>query len=423
MDWLYQLGLLLTFLVLSAFFSGSEVAFFSIKSKNLKEDFKSSKIILRYVGNLIAFPRRLLITILVGNTLANVAASIVSVSLALKIASLYQIEVNLILTIQIILITIIVLIFCELLPKVFASKHPQLTVKLVVIPLYLINTLIYPVSELITELIRVTFSKLKFDKAKTAITEKEISDLAELGHERGTLEEDEQEIITSFVEFKSVIVAEVMTPRVDIVAVPYDISHEELIQIINNCGYSRFPVYKESLDRVIGIVHAKDLLQYLQNISFTKVETLNKITRECLFVPERKKISEMLKEFQHKKMHSAIVVDEFGGTSGLITLEDIIEEIIGEIWDEHDPEEDAVNIISPDKISVMGKVTVNELNEMIGQNLIPSSDDYDTVAGLVISKAGDIPKEGYSFQINNYKLTVKEVLKKRIKRIEIDKLN
>ena len=422
-EWLNQLFLLLSFLIFSAFFSGSEVAFFSLKQKNLSEDFKSSKLILRHINNLLDYPRRLLVTILVGNTIANVAASIVSVSLALEIAEINLIKVNVALTIQIILITIVVLIFCELLPKVFASKHPQLTAKLVVIPLYLISTIIYPISEFVTELIRLTFSKLKFDQSKTAITEKEISDLAELGHERGTLEEDEQEIITSFVEFKSVLVGEVMTPRVDIVAVPFDIRNDELVDIINESGYSRFPVFKENLDKIIGMVHAKDLLQFLQKKTFTEELTLSEITREVLFVPERKKISEMLKEFQQKKMHSAIVVDEFGGTSGLITLEDIIEEIIGEIWDEHDSQEDVVKIVSPDKISVLGKVSVTEVNELIAKNIIPESDDYDTIAGLIINKAGDIPREGYSFEMNNYKFTVKEVLKKRIKRIEIDKLS
>ncbi|MDZ7624028.1 MAG: hemolysin family protein [Ignavibacteriaceae bacterium] len=422
-DWLNQVILLIVLLLLSAFFSGSEVAFFSVKQKNLEEDFKSSKLISRYAGNLIAFPRRLLITILVGNTLANVAVSIVSVSLALEIAYLYNVTINLILTIQIVLVTIIILLFCELLPKVFASKHPNLTIRIIVLPLYLFSMIIYPVAELITEVIRLTFSKIKFDKSKSAITEKEISDLAELGHERGTLEEDEQEIISSFVEFKSVLVVEVMTPRVDIVAVPYNVSSEVLIETINKSGYSRFPVYKENLDKVIGIVHAKDFLPYLTNKSFIEVETISKITRDVLFVPERKKISDMLKEFQQKKMHLAVVVDEFGGTSGLITLEDIIEEIIGEIWDEHDPEEDAIKVISPEKISVLGKVPITDVNELIGLELFPASDDYDTIAGLIINQAGDIPKEGYSFNLNNYKLTVKEVLKKRIKRIELDKIS
>ena len=422
-DWLYQVVSLVLLLALSAFFSGSEVAFFSIKQKNFEEDFKSSLLISRYANNLIAFPRRLLVTILVGNTFANVATSIVSVSIALEIASLYDLKINVILTIQIILITIIILIFSELLPKVFASKHPHLAVKLTAVPLYLISTIVYPVSELITEIIRLTFSKLKFDKAKSAITEKELSDLADLGHERGTLEEDEHEIISSFVEFKSVLVAEVMTPRVDIVAVPFNSSNDEIIKIINDSGHSRFPIYKENLDHIIGIVHAKDLLSYLKNKSFIREQSLTKITRDVIFVPEIKKLSELLKEFQQKKIHSAIVVDEFGGTSGLITLEDIIEEIIGEIWDEHDPEEDSIKLISPEKISVLGKVQITEINEMIGKVIIPVSEDYETVAGLVINKAGDIPKVGYSFKLDNYKLTVKEVLKKRIKRVEIDKIS
>lgn len=422
-DWLYQILLLVVLLLLSVFFSASEVAFFSVKQKKLEEDFKSSKLIYRYASSLIAFPRRLLITILVGNTLANVAASIVSVSLALKIGSIYQIKVNVVLTIQIILITIIILLFCELLPKVFASKHTQLTIKLTTLPLYFFSTIIYPVSESITEIIKLTFSRFKFDKTKTAITEKEISDLAELGHERGTLEEDEQEIISSFVEFKSVLIVEVMIPRVDIIAIPYNISSEELTETINKSGYSRFPVYKENLDKIIGIVHVKDLLQYLTNKSFIQEETIRKITREVLFVPERKRISEMLKEFQQKKMHMAVAVDEFGGTSGLITLEDIIEEIIGEIWDEHDPEENAIKILTSEKISVLGKVAVTEVNELMGIEFIPSSEDYDTIAGLVINHSGDIPKEGYSFNIGDYKLTVKEVLKRRIKRIELDKLS
>ena len=398
-DSLYQVLLLVVLLLLSVFFSASEVAFFSVKQKKLEEDFKSSKLIYRYASSLIAFPRRLLITILVGNTLANVAASIVSVSIALEIANIYQFKVNVVLTVQIILITIVILLFCELLPKVFASKHPQFTIKLIAIPLYLFSTVIYPVSESITEIIKLTFSKFKFDKTKTAITEKEISDLAELGHERGTLEEDEQEIISSFVEFKSVLVVEVMIPRVDIIAIPYNISSEELTETINKSGYSRFPVYKENLDKIIGIVHVKDLLQYLTNKSFIQEETIRKITREVLFVPERKRISEMLKEFQQKKMHLAVVVDEFGGTSGLITLEDIIEEIIGEIWDEHDPEENAIKIISEERISVLGKVPITEVNEIMGLELIPSSEDYDTIAGLVINHSGDIPKEGYSFNL------------------------
>jgi CBS domain containing-hemolysin-like protein len=331
-------------------------------------------------------------------------------------------SVNLTLTIQILLLTILVLLFSELTPKVFASRHTILSVRLTVLPLYLFTIIFYPIAEAITEIIRLTFSKMKLDKSKTAITEKELSDLAELGHERGTLEEDEHEIITSFVQFKSVLVGEVMTPRVDIVAVSLDINFEDLIQTITKSGHSRFPAYKGSLDKIIGIIHAKDLLKFIKTQTFKKEETLNQLKREVIFVPERKKISEMLQEFQQKKMHIAIVVDEFGGTSGLITLEDVIEEIIGEIWDEHDQEESSIKIISENRFSVLGKVPISEINDVLGEALIPVSDDYDTAAGLIISHAGNIPKEGYTFRLNDYKFTVKEVLKKRIKKVEIEKV-
>lgn len=422
-DWIVQIILLFILLISSAFFSGSEIAFFSIKQKDLNADFKSANLIYRYANSLIAFPRRLLITVLVGNTIANVAASIVSVSIASKIAHLYRFNFNIVLAIQIILITVIILLFGELLPKIFASKHPKLTIKVTAIPLYLISTILYPVAELVTEIIKLSFSKIKIDKAKTAISEKEISDLAELGHERGTLEEDEQEIISSFVEFKSVLVAEVMIPRVDIVAIPFNVEYHEIFEAINNSGFSRLPIYDGNLDKIIGILHVKDLLSYLDEKSFIKEQTIKNITREVMFVPASKKISAMLREFQQKKMHLAIVVDEFGGTAGLITLEDIIEEIIGEIWDEHDPQENPIKILSPKKFSVLGKVSISNFNEIVGAEAIPEDKDYDTIAGLIISKAGEIPKEGYSIKINEFHLIVKEVLKKRIKRVDIEKLS
>ncbi|MCZ7612963.1 MAG: CBS domain-containing protein [Ignavibacteriaceae bacterium] len=255
------------------------------------------------------------------------------------------------------------------------------------------------------------------------MTEKEISYLAELGHERGTLENDEQQIISSFVDFKSVLVAEVMIPRVDIVAVPFNIDYDEIIKTINSSGFSRLPIYGGNLDRIHGVLHVKDLLRFLEDKSFIKEQTIKEITREVMFVPSSKKISDMLREFQQKQMHLAIVVDEFGGTAGLVTLEDIIEEIIGEIWDEHDPQENSVKLLSENKFSVLGKVPISDFNEIIGMNAIPESDDYDTIAGLIISKAGEVPKEGYFIKLNEYKLTVKEVLKKRIKKIEIEKLS
>ncbi|MBT8383475.1 MAG: hemolysin family protein [Ignavibacteria bacterium] len=408
-------------LILSAFFSGSEVAFFSLKQKKIEDAFRDSKLILRYANNLINAPRRLLVVILIGNTITNVAASIVAVAIALEIAAQNSISINLILTIQIVLLTLIILLFSELVPKVFASKHPLLVMKITAIPLYLFSIVIYPIAESLTELIRFTTARITLDKSKTAITEKELADLAEISHERGTIEEEEQEIITSFVEFKSVLVSEVMTPRVDMTAVADNLTFDKLIETITKSGHSRIPVYKENLDTIIGIIYAKDLLSYLGDEDSVVNESPANLVRQVIFVPERKKINEMLHEFQEKKTHIAIVVDEYGGTAGLVTLEDIIEEVVGEIWDEYDEEEDAIQIISPNKFLVLGKVSVEDFNTKVGYEIIPNSEEYDTIGGLIFHQAGSIPKEGFSIEIENLKLSVKEVLKKRIKRVEIEK--
>ncbi|MBT8392603.1 MAG: HlyC/CorC family transporter [Ignavibacteriaceae bacterium] len=408
-------------LILSAFFSGSEVAFFSLKQKKIEDAFRDSKLILRYANNLINAPRRLLVVILIGNTITNVAASIVAVAIALEIAAQNSISINLILTIQIVLLTLIILLFSELVPKLFASKHPLLVMKITAIPLYLFSIVIYPIAESLTELIRFTTARITLDKSKTAITEKELADLAEISHERGTIEEEEQEIITSFVEFKSVLVSEVMTPRVDMTAVADNLTFDKLIETITKSGHSRIPVYKENLDTIIGIIYAKDLLSYLGDEDSVVNESPANLVRQVIFVPERKKINEMLHEFQEKKTHIAIVVDEYGGTAGLVTLEDIIEEVVGEIWDEYDEEEDAIQIISPNKFLVLGKVSVEDFNTKVGYEIIPNSEEYDTIGGLIFHQAGSIPKEGFSIEIENLKLSVKEVLKKRIKRVEIEK--
>jgi CBS domain containing-hemolysin-like protein len=422
-EWSLKIFLLVILLIFSAFFSASEVAFFSFKQKRIEDVFRSSKLILRYTINLISAPRRLLVAILIGNTIANVAASIVAVTIAIEIAAINNLSLNFVLTLQIIILTLIILLFSELVPKVFAARYPQIVIRIAAVPLYFFSILIYPVAEILTETIRFTTSRIKLDKAKSAITEKEITELAEISQERGTIEEEEQEIIASFVEFKSVLVGEVMTPRVDIIAVPVNLNFDSLIKTITESGHSRIPVYKENLDTITGIIYAKDLISYLGKEDRAPEDLLLKLARPVIYVPEGKKISEMLHEFQEKKTHMAIVVDEYGGTAGLITLEDIIEEVVGEIWDEYDQEEDAVKIISPNKYLVLGKVLVEDFNDKVGQEVIQISQDYDTIGGLIFHHSGSIPKEGEVVEMGNLRLTVKEILKKRIKRVEIEKID
>ena len=421
-DWQLNLVILFFLFLLSAFFSGSEVALFSLDRKKIKTDLEANPLVSRYLLYLLEYPRRLLVTVLLGNTIVNVAASIIAVSLALDYAANSSIPKDIILTVQIIALTIFVILFGELTPKVWASKNPVGFSKTVAVPLYWASILIFPVAELLTEMIRLVISKIKLDKAKMAILPEEIPDLADLGHERGTLVEEEHGLIQSIVEFRSVTTQEVMTPRVDIISVSIDFSFEEIINVITNSGHSRIPVFKEDLDEIIGIIYAKDLLPYVRSEELKKKFALVKLIRKPMFIPETKIVSELMHEFQEKKTHIAIVVDEYGGTAGLVTLEDIIEEIIGEIRDEYDKEENPITKINDNSYMVLGKTSVDELNELLNTEISEENEDFGTLGGLVLNHAGNIPKEGYTFQLENHKFTVKEVLKKRIKKVLIEKL-
>ena len=420
-DWSLQIVILFFLLAASAFFSGSEVALFTIEKRKIKDQFKKHKLLLSYLNILIDRPRKLLVTILVGNTVANVAASIVAVTLAIDLAPVIGLAKELVISLQIVVLTILILLFSELLPKVFASRNPVLFTKITIVPMYWINVLIYPVSEALAELIKATTSKIKIDKTKTVLTKQEISDLSDIGQEKGTLEEEEQELIKSIVSFRQKVAGEIMTPRVDINAISNKFTLVEIVEIINETGHSRFPLYLDDMDNIIGILYAKDILPFLKTDKSNEIVQLSKMVRKAMFVPKEKKVDDLLREFQKRKMHIAIVVDEFGGTSGLITMEDIIEEVVGEIWDEYDREEDSIKEVSDDKFIVLGKTPINEINDVIGVEVINEESDFETVGGFVFKTAGFIPKEGYNFKTENYKFTVKEVLRKRIKKVLIEK--
>jgi gliding motility-associated protein GldE len=420
-DWLVKLIILVIFLAASAFFSGSEVALFSLDKRKIKKQFKSHSLKLKYIDSLIETPRRLLVTILIGNTVFNVAASIVAVTIAIEVAPLTGISEELAITIQIILLTMLILLFGELLPKVIASSNPVSFARVTVIPIYWVGVIVYPFAETITELIKFTKSKVVSEKTTTVLSKDEITDLTEIGQEQGTLEEEEHELIKSIVSFKEIIAGEIMTPRVDIKAFSSDTDFKKVVDTINTTGHSRFPLYQEDLDQIKGILYAKDILPFLNDSKNHKPSDLSNIARKPMFVPKTKKINDLLREFQSQKIHIAVVVDEYGGTAGLITLEDIIEEVVGEIWDEYDKKEDAIKVVDENKFIVLGKTSIDEVNETIGDEIISEESDFETVGGLVFKNAGSIPKEGYNFTIDNYKFTVKEVYRKRVKKVLIEK--
>lgn len=420
----YQLIILLTLLILSAIFSGAEVALFSIDSdKKLTNNLKAkNKLLERYIVSLLQEPKRLLVTILISNTIVNVSASMVGVILAIKISNIFNWSLPIVLTIQIILLTILILIISEITPKILATRRPVLFAKIVSFPLYWISVFIYPVSKLITDLIKSLISKIKVNRNRFVLNSTEITDLADISAEKGTIEEEEQELIYGIVEFKKITVREAMTPRVDIIAVPININHADLIKVINESGHSRIPLFENNLDNIIGIVYAKDILKYLNGESGLSDFSLTKIAREAYFVPETKLISSLMQEFQSKNIHIGIVVDEYGGTAGLISLEDILEEIVGEIRDEYDKEENEITRINENSYLVLGKVPIEEINDLLQTNFDSEKDDYDTLGGFIYNFAGQIPEENFSFEYNNHKFTVKEIIDKRINLVLIEKI-
>lgn len=417
-----QILFLLICFILSAFFSGSEVALFSFNKKKLREFKKEHRIVGSYVQLLLDHPKRLLVTILLGNTVANVAASIISVLIALNAAHAYNISVEIALFLQILLLTILILLLGETTPKLWAQKYPLQFAKLVAIPLYWISIIFYPVSKILTDLLVFVTSRFTFDKSKSVLQGTEITDLADLSIEKGTIEEGEHELIHGIVSFKTVTAREIMTPRVDISAVSVEESFDELMNIINESGHSRIPLYENSLDKIIGIIYAKDILPFLRNPESRKTLSLRNIAREALFVPETKLISNLLHEFQEKNLHLGIVVDEYGGTAGLISLEDILEEIVGEIRDEFDKEIEEISKLNDKSFLVLGKVSIDELNELLGQDFSSENDDYDTVGGFIFNHAGSIPQQGFHFIYNNYKFTVQEVINNRINKVIVEKI-
>ena len=419
--WYYRVIILGILLIASAFFSGSEVALFSLDKAKLRELQREKKTTSRFILNLIEYPRRLLISILLGNNFANVAASIIAVTLALDLAEFYKIEQDYALLTQIILLTILVLIFGEISPKVIATKYPLKFSRVISIPLYWITVLIYPVAKILTDLIKFSVSRLQLSKDKTAILTSELNDLADLSVERGTIEEEEHDLIAGLVGFRNITVREVMTPRVDITAISVDTEFDVLMKLIVESGHSRIPLYKENLDNIIGIIYAKDLLPYVGKSEQVKEKiNLSNIARETIFVPETKLISELMHEFQSRNLHLGIVVDEYGGTAGLVSLEDILEEIVGEIRDEYDIEEEEIIKISQNKYSALGKASIDELNDLLNFDFSSEEDDYDTVGGFIFNHAGTIPDEDYQFEYEGYSFIVKEVVNNRINKVIIE---
>ncbi|HVO76275.1 MAG TPA: hemolysin family protein [Ignavibacteriaceae bacterium] len=427
-DWHLKIVIILILFCLYIFFSGSEAAFVSIKTrKNAGQntgndgDNEKNNSKQRYLNYFLEKPRQFLTAVFIVKTFIKAALIITAASSAVHYSAASGISIELSLIILIIAAAIIFIYLGEFLPKAWVVKRTGFFSGFAVYPLYWVNIFIHPVSETFAEISRIFLRDNKKAKGNSVQSAADKSGKVNPDQKKSGTQE-EQELIRGITDLRSVDVRVIMTPRVDINAISADADFNELLEIITSSGYSRLPLFKDDLDNILGIINTKDILQYLKSEEQRKQLSLTKIARKAMFIPGSKKIDDLLREFQGKKMHIAIVVDEFGGTAGLITLEDILEEIIGEIRDEYDEEENPVAKINDRTFLVLGKISIDELNELLNLNIRPNNGDFETVAGLILNYAGQIPKDGYSFSLENYKFTVKEVLNKRIKKVLIEKI-
>jgi len=415
-----EIFLLIISLFISAFLTGTEASLLSVKKSGFDKIGKRNTLIGSYMDSLLKNSKLLIFTILVFNSLAKITTVILSVKLTLLISSYYTFSTTIALIVNSIIILFVFIVFCEILPKAISLKYPEGYARISSIPLYWLSILTYPLLKLFTELTKLLSVLFNFSSKKDLGSE--IKELTRLNIDEAAIPEEKRGLISGLVAFRKVTVREVMTPRVDIVAVSVDTDFNELMEAILNSMHSRIPLYKDNLDSVIGVIYTKDLLKYQRQNGENKTLDLQKISRKVMFVPESKLINDLMREFQAKKMHVAIVVDEFGGTSGLVSLEDILEEIVGDINDEYDIDEEEIKKLSPKSFLVLGKTTITEVKEQLDINLNSKDDEFETIGGFVLHNAGFIPDEGYSFIYNNYKFTVKEVENRRVKKIQIDNM-
>jgi len=411
--------LLFILLLCSALISGAEVALFSLKKGDIETaDADSSKSII-LITSLLERPKKLLATILVANNFINIAIVILFAYIGQFLFSSIENEVFRFL-LEVICATFLILLFGEIIPKIYASRNSLKFSIAIARPLRFLDVVFSPISiplQFITNQIQNGLGK-----QKSNISVDQLSQALELTNDDNTTKE-EQQILQSIVSFGNTDTKQVMRPRMDIFAVNIDAEFNTIIPEIINNGYSRIPVFEENIDKVVGILYVKDLLPHLNK----KIFDWKTILREPFFVPENKKLDDLMQEFQIKKVHLAIVVDEYGGTSGVISLEDIIEEIVGDISDEYDVDDLNFSKIDENNYRFDGKTSLKDIYKILSieDNSLfeDKKGEAETIAGFILELSGGFPRVGSEINFGNYVFTIEAIDKKRIKQIRLTILN
>lgn len=406
-----EMLVLAVLLVASAFFSGSETAVTTIgrgKLLALQEKYPRKK---KNIDWLLEDMQRALTVILIGNNLVNIAASAVATSLAIALLGGKGVLV------AVVFMTVVIVIFGEILPKSIAIVQHE---KMVVAALPLLRVIHVVASPLIfatTGTVHFIGALFRVDLSArhTFVTREEIEQMVNIGEASGVIEEEERKMIHGIISFEETRVYEIMVPRTDMVAISADTTVEESVAVFRECGHSRVPVYEKSPDHIVGILYVKDIIGFLHERHLD--ESVSRLKREALFVPEMMRIADLLDVMKGKRVHMAIVVDEYGGTAGLVTLEDLIEEIVGEIQDEYDEEAPPIQRETGGSYLVKGFMDLEDLSEETGYPF--ESPDVDTIGGLILSLAGRFPDKGQKLHYGSWYIEVLEVQDHRIKLVRL----
>jgi len=410
---LLLLIIIMFLLIFSALVSGSEISYFSLNMSDL-EELKKENLKSKLIYDHLRKPNLLLATILIANNFINVAIVILSTYLT-SISFQFPDGSILEFIFQVVIITSLLVLFGEITPKVYANQNAVKFSLMMAKPLMLLRKIFYPVSYFLVSSTSIIENKLK--KKESNVNIDDISKALDLTDQE--YEGKEEMILRSIVEFGNTDVKEIMKSRVDVVAVDKNTKFSELLKIITSSGYSRIPIYDEQFDNVLGILYIKDLIPYLsKDDSFKWID----LCRVPFFVPENKMINDLLKEFQAKKNHIAIVVDEYGGASGIVTLEDVLEEIVGEINDEFDDDENIYSKLDEINFIFEGKILLIDFLKIVGCDvdlLDNIKGESDSLAGLILEHEGKIPKIGDVIKIKHFTFQIEAVDLRRIKRIKV----
>ena len=403
--------LLCILLILSGFFSASETAFLSVNKIRLKNNAddgnKKAALALKIADDY----DNTISTILIGNNIVNIAsASVATIIFTKALGESYGAAVSTV------VMTILVLIFGEVLPKSLAKSNADRLCLFISPILYACIIIFKPVAFLLVKLTELA-KKITHGKSEPSVTEEELRYIIDSIEEEGVLEQEESELVKSALEFDDITVKEILTPRVDIVAIDSKASIDDVIQVIKENGYSRMPVYEGNIDHIVGIVRSRDIL--LSKLEGREDTRITYMLKECLFIHKNMKISQLLSAFQEKNMHVAVVSDDYGGTMGIVTMEDVLEELVGDIWDEYDEVVHEFVKLSDDEFEVSGTMDIYEMLENFGITEKDFECDYSTVGGWVLETLEKIPAENDSFTFRNLGVTVTEVLEQRVVKIKV----